>query len=268
MRRMMVPLGLFVAACRHSRRPSRGNVQCFTLTAYDPVMGQYIAMGHSSPVKLEGQSLYHADGEIPTEGDEVVNVVPAFGEMVGIVTRQAPIGVSGPFYGQAGAAMLTYAPKVGKARLMTDLLPRGGMDVEIISVSAGGAFSFKAEAGKRCVKGMSGSPIVQGGCLVGVLWGQSKQYEGRAVEAMADRLLDAWANEPEQNPQKRIRKASNRTIRREIRNITQKVAEAQAEAVGKLLGPEAAEQVRQVVEKQGVAAGTAAIKALKEADGK
>lgn len=265
----MVPLGWFVAACPHFRRPSRSNVQCFTLTAYDPVMGQYIAMGHSSPVKLEGQSLYHADGEIPTEGGAVENVTMDGGRMVGIVTRQEAIGVSGPFYGgvPAWAAILTSAPRVGKAWLMSSLLPGNGAEVEIISVSASGGFSFRAK--QRLVKGMSGSPILQDGEFVGLLWGsRGEEYEGRAVEVMADRLMDAWANKPDE-PQKRpARRLSDRAIRREIQNLTKKVAEAQAEAVGAIFGPEVAERVRQSVENQGVAAGTAAIRALKEADGK
>ena len=264
MKRMMVPVGQFVASCHPKLKPDRVNVECFTVTAYDPVMGQYIAMGHSSPELLVGKILYRADGVIPDEGESVTDVVPKAEDMIGIVTRQSPAGVSGPFYGDVGGAMLTADPKPGKAWLITSLAPAGGLDVEIITVYSTGNFTFKVNG--RCVSGMSGSPITQGGFIVGALWGSSgKLCEGKSIESMADGLLDAWANDPKQNPQKRVRKVSNRTIRREIRDLTKKVAEVQVAAVGEILGPEAAKKVKKAVENSGVAAGNAVIKAMRGA---
>ncbi len=265
MKRWLVPVGQFVAACRPGLKLKVGMAECFTITAYDPVMGQYIAMGHASPINMVGKSIYRAEGTIPVDGNEVINIVPLTAEAVGIVTRQASMGVSGPGYWEAdtGTAILTDTPQLGRAWLVNDLLPEGGMEVEITSVTAAGAFSFK---GGKCVKGMSGSPIVQNGRLVGLLWGMSKQYEGRSVEAMADRLLDAWAEEPAQIARKRIKRLPERIIRKEVDRLTDKVAELQAKAVGEILGPEAAEQVKQAVKEQGITAGTKLIQAMKESE--
>lgn len=192
MKRLMVPVGQFVAAIPPKNDKSGDGGEYFTVTAYDPVMGQYIAMGHSSATKLVGYSLYRANGKIPETGDETVDLEYNEADIIGIATRQESLGVSGPFFADASDAIQTAKPKEGTALLVSSLIPGGHVEVNITSASGESEFTFTC--GFRIVKGMSGTPIVQNGHIVGVLWSVSgKKNLARSIEYVADKLLDAWA---------------------------------------------------------------------------
>lgn len=205
----------------------------FTVSAYDRVTGQFIAAAHKTRAKA-GAAVYPAECTL-AEGESELKDRRKLREkgLMGVLMGECDSGVVGLAYGIAGEAILTGYPKVGQARLLFDALPDGGVEVNIGKVHVReehceDSFVFRLAGGWEQARGMSGSPILQDGKLVGVLYGgkPSGVCYGRPIEAMADALLDGIQEPEEPRPKKPKLTQEEREERRKRARERQKEKEA------------------------------------------
>lgn len=166
----LIPLGTFAAA---------DGADPFTVTALDPATGWFIGMGHQVP---DGTDL--TDREIWGLTCRVENgelAVWARGtEPVGTIQRQNEFGVSGTLRGAEGRALPLAEAHPGPAVVRSAAI--GDIEVQIICTKDGYIWWDGAQTAP--VKGMSGAPILQDGCLVGVLHGRlGGEHHNRAGTA-------------------------------------------------------------------------------------
>lgn len=188
--RLLIPDGRLVALCTHPERVKGAEdlakvetVLC-TITAVDPATGYFFAMGHDAGRNLVGR--YGYPTLPPPELRSCYDACPAILRLrvpqpcplCGPILAQNSYGIIGRFpaaYSYA-AARPTATPADGEAVLLTGRQNRGaGVDWirgRIVRPRKGGKYNttcFMADG--VLLKGMSGSPILQGGAIVGVLWG-------------------------------------------------------------------------------------------------
>ena len=168
-----------------------------TITFYDPVTGAYGALGHGVALQSGGELLDISGGCITAAGVEDVipgqkgepgelRGVPDGERVLGSVDANTPQGIFGTARGPLGAAEpLPVASdseiRTGKARIVTTVDSDGPreFDAEIVRIdlSAGDARQLTISvtdpellsATGGIVQGMSGSPVLQDGKLVGAV---------------------------------------------------------------------------------------------------
>ena len=163
-----------------------------TLTFYDPASGVYGALGHGVTDESSGETLRIRGGRITDA--QIVSVTPGSpgvpGELSGCADRERELGgidknTDKGIYGAACAALgegsaEVGTPEPGPASILTTLEGRRvrSYSVEIVRVySDGGAQRMLLtvtdpllrELSGGIVQGMSGSPILQNGKLVGAV---------------------------------------------------------------------------------------------------
>ncbi len=158
----------------------------FTVTAYDPILGLFIGMGHSPEGDREtlGSEAWITGAKVGKESLEPEEP----GELMGIVTGWGETGVVGLCYIYPEETVFTAKAVPGKAVIRCSA---AGEDLPIQVETVGPKqFCFTVEEG-TVVKGMSGSPIVQNGRLVGCVWGRDAagHYCGTRIESMLKELL-------------------------------------------------------------------------------
>ncbi len=187
-----------------------GRHNAFTLTAFDPATGCYIGLAHGTANKVVGCTPMRMHGIIPTDYAPLQTSGWEDWPLLGPILRQGPCGVCGQLMGQIDLPVVEIArAEPGPACIITAARPyedlcrdrrRGcagriieAIPIEITTVGSDGysddEIHFTAE--HRPSTGMSGSPILQHGRLVGAVQGYRDNVEiGRHIETMIQGLLE------------------------------------------------------------------------------
>lgn len=163
-----------------------------TLTFFDPETGVYGALGHSVSDSETGEALPMSEGSI-TDAQIVsvkkgvcgqpgeLNGCADFGQVLGSIDKNTVFGIFGQGFSTLGGKTLeTGTIRPGPATILSTLNGReiGEYSVEInrICRDSDGVHAMLSVTDSRLiertggiVQGMSGSPIIQGGCLVGAV---------------------------------------------------------------------------------------------------
>ena len=153
-----------------------------TLTFADPENRSYGGLGHAISDRDTGKSVALRAGE----------VVPV--EIVGLTrgTRGEPGELKGVF-GQSGAmgSILANDETGVYGRLMTDIPQGQPMEVAMPQEVQAGPAKILATAAGRILQGMSGSPIVQNGRLVGAVTHVLVNDPAKGYGIFAKTMLDS-----------------------------------------------------------------------------
>lgn len=189
-----------------------GKETLFTVTAFDPLAGKYIGVGHHVSAKIVGRlpkpvktvHLENRDELSPLSGWDVEPHA-----LLGPIECQNYMGVRGCLKRTPRQGLMWTAPaRVGQAYIisngLSDLSSRSvdglpvAIPIEITGVSyelrscVATKFSFK---GRSHYKGMSGSPIIQDGYLVGALWGYETADKTVGIAVHIDQMLEGLYRE-------------------------------------------------------------------------
>lgn len=188
--------------------------QVFTITAYDPASGLYIGLAHT-PGHGEILVGHTPEAILATEAitaDKLFSVTHEPLPMVGPILRQNSYGVCGQMRRQLQLCVVETAKAVkGPACIITNVCPphelpiqywlaaprhigtrkTSAIPIDITDLSGRGlGFCF---TGTSILQGLSGSPIIQNGHLVGAVYGCPTNDPttgiGRNIDDMANGLL-------------------------------------------------------------------------------
>lgn len=192
----------------------------FTLTAYDPASGLYIGLAHAPGngknfVGCTPEALFATEAATT---DQLSYVIRKPQPLLGPILQQNSYGVCGQMRRQLQLGVVETARAVkGPACIITNARPRreliaqgwlsvphrileamqtglfktSAIPIEITDLSGGGLGFYYA--GKPALHGLSGSPIIQNGHLVGAVYGHLTNDPttgiGRNIEPMMNSLL-------------------------------------------------------------------------------
>ena len=184
-----------------------GQGLCFTLTALDPAARMYVGLAHTSSRVQVGDTPVPARMRRVGRSDGLSILPEPLGELyphalLGPILRLNDYGVCGRLQQEPKQGLMwTAKAQKGPAHIVTNacmdihaanpvtLLP-GAVPIEITDLANKGwgrcSFTFTGPS----LKGMSGSPIVQGGHIVGAVrgWDEDKSGVGLHIDQMLEGL--------------------------------------------------------------------------------
>lgn len=194
-----------------------------TLTFYDPSTHRFAALGHGISDSASGELAAADGGSIFAsaivsvkkgargEAGELKGVFGENGEKLGSITQNSECGIFGVYTADADAELGTPIPvaaksevRTGDAYILSEVEPNkiGRYKVEITRIMPGNGSVTKGMAIKICdeelaektggiVRGMSGSPIIQDGKLIGAVTHVFLNNPMRGYGIFAENMLNA-----------------------------------------------------------------------------